>query len=158
MCIKLSRTSRRWRCIDSDKENLSGNSWWGAAGYINILLNHDTILQSWSISSDSTILRVPNISRSQSPNNGILKPNGVIYPSRQSVFPSESEELPHQIPQLGNTGKYRPSRASPIRDFSVLGQLYWAYIIPYCPVEDSVVAALRIHQRVRRWSLSPWIF
>ena len=26
--------------------------------------------------------------------------------------------------------------------------LNWAYIIPYCPVEDSVVAALRIHQRV----------
>ena len=65
------------------------------------------------------------------------------------------KDLPCQSPQLGNTGKYMPSRAGPIQDFSVLGQLYWAYIIPYCPVRDSVVAALRIHQRVRRWSLTP---
>ena len=85
---------------------------------------------------------------SQSPNNGLLKYNGEIYPPRQSVFPSESLDLPRQSPQLGNTGKYLASRAGPIRDFSVLGELYWAYIIPYCPVGDSVVAALRIHQRV----------
>ena len=52
-------------------------------------------------------------------------------------------------PQLGNTGKYTPSRASPIRDLSVLGQLNWIYIFPYCPVEVSGISALRIHQRVR---------
>ena len=94
--------------------------------------------------------RDENTEHSQSPNNGLLKYNGEIYPTRQSVFPSESLDLPRQSPQLGNTGKYVPSRAGPIRDFSVSGQLYWAYIIPYCPVGDSVVAALRIHQRVRR--------
>ena len=30
------------------------------------------------------------IYHSQSPNNGLLKYNGEIYPPRQSVFPSES--------------------------------------------------------------------
>ena len=90
---------------------------------------------------------------SQSPNNGLQKNNGGIYPSRESVFLSESEELTRQSPQLGNTGKYTPSRADPIRDISVLGQLYWLYIIPYCPAEDSVVAALRIHQRVRQFRM-----
>ena len=35
-----------------------------------------------------------------------------------------------------------PSRAGPKRKNSVLGQLYWGYIFPYCPVEDSGMAAL----------------
>ena len=48
---------------------------------------------------------------SQSPNNGLLKYNGGIYPPRQNVFPNESLDLPRQSPQLGNTGKYTPSRA-----------------------------------------------
>ena len=46
----------------------------------------------------------------QSPNNGIFKKNGAIYPFRQSVFPSESEELLRQNPELGNTEKYRHIR------------------------------------------------
>ena len=74
-----------------------------------------------------------------------LKTTLVIYPFRQSVFSSEFLELPCQSPLLGNTVKYTPSRASPIQTFPVLGQLYWAYILPYCPVEDSGVAALKFH-------------
>ena len=50
----------------------------------------------------------------------------------------------------GNTGKYRPRWAGPIRDISLLGWLYWVYIIPYGPFEDFGMAALRIHQGVRQ--------
>ena len=52
---------------------------------------------------------------SQSPNNELLKNNGGICHPRQIVFPSESQKLPRQSPQLGNRGKYTPSRASPFQ-------------------------------------------
>ena len=89
-----------------------------------------------------------NIIHSQSANNGLLIYNGGIYPPRQSVFSSEFLELPRLSPLLGNTGKYTPSKAGPIQTFTVLGQLYWAYIFPYCPVEDSGVAGLKIHWEI----------
>jgi len=38
-----------------------------------------------------------------------------IFPSRQSVFPSELLKLPWQSPQIGNTRKYSSSRAGSIR-------------------------------------------
>ena len=50
-----------------------------------------------------------------------------------------------------------PAELTKYMIFSVLGLLYWAYIFPYCPVEDSGITALRIHQRVHHSSLPPWI-
>ena len=48
---------------------------------------------------------------------------------------------------------YMPNKGSPIQGFSILGQIYWAYIFPFCPVEGSGMSALRIHKKVRHWSL-----
>ena len=71
-----------------------------------------------------------NINHCQLPTNGIWrkKTSLVVWPSRQSLFPIELSVLPCQSPLLGNTGKYTPSRASPILTFLVLGQLNQAYI------------------------------
>ena len=79
---------------------------------------------------------------SQSPHNEKRKNIKVIYCFRTRVFPSEYKELPGQSPQLGNTGIYTPSKASPIWDFYLLGNILGVYI-PYCPVEDYVMTALR---------------
>ena len=38
-----------------------------------------------------------------------------IFPSRQSIFPSELLKMPWQSPLLANTRKYSSSRAGPIR-------------------------------------------
>ena len=54
------------------------------------------------------------------------KTTRVIYPLRQNVLLSEFIELPCQSPNLGNMGKYTPTRASSLQTFPVLGQLYWA--------------------------------
>ena len=61
----------------------------------------------------------------------------------------------NQIPLLGNMGKYTASRAGPIQTFPVLGQLFWAYVFPCCPNEDSGVAALTFHHGVSHRNHSP---
>ena len=43
------------------------------------------------------------------------KITGAIFPSRQSIFPSELLKLPWQSPLLVNTRKYSSSRAGPMR-------------------------------------------
>ena len=85
----------------------------GKQGKVTLLgstLERDSMIEIQRLHTGYSI-----IMHSQSPNDGILKNNCSIFPSRQSIFPIELLKLPWQSPLLANTRKYSSSRAGPIR-------------------------------------------